>query len=386
MAELTRLSKLLCDSDSLVRAIATGRRKGHRVDHRRVELRYVDLKGGRHLQVTAYDETQAHTTNHPDPREAIADLVAVPFANWHVETLTHVHQIRVTKRGEVHWHERAQAGSVDHGHDQGKSRLLAADEPIFAALGLSDAKGRIKPSKQAKYRQVEDFLRILVPSVTAARKSGLLPEGEALRMVDLGCGNAYLTFAATVLLAKQGPVDVIGVDVKQQSRVHNSKVATELGMDQVSFEVGEIAEVSLPWRPHVVLALHACDTATDECIARAVEWGAPLILAAPCCHKDLSGQLRATEVPARYRAFVRDGILRERFADTLTDAVRASLLRTRGYRVEVMEFVDSAHTPRNTLIRATLTGAVQADDSAELIAELGLKPRLGKLLAEVGQT
>ena len=89
---------------------------------------------------------------------------------------------------------------------------------------------------------------------------------------------------------------------------------------------------------------------------------------------------------AKYRALVRDGILRERFADTLTDAVRASLLRTRGYRVDVMEFVDSAHTPRNTLIRATLTGAVQADDSAELIAELGLKPRLGQLLAELGQS
>ena len=386
MADLTRLSQLLCDADSLVRAIATGRRKGHRVDHRRVELRYVDLKGGRHLQVTAYDETQAHTTNHADPVETIAGLVAAPFANWHVETLTQVHQIRVTKRGEVHWHERAHTGSVDHGHDQGKRRLLAGDEPIFAALGLSDAKGRIKPSKQAKYRQVEDFLRILVPSVAAARKSGLLPEGEPLRMVDLGCGNAYLTFAAAVLLAKQGPVDVIGVDVKQQSRAHNSKVATDLGLDQVRFEVGEIAEVTLPWRPHVVLALHACDTATDECIARAVEWGAPLILAAPCCHKDLSGQLRATEVSAKYRALVRDGILRERFADTLTDAVRASLLRTRGYRVDVMEFVDSAHTPRNTLIRATLTGAVQADDSAELIAELGLKPRLGQLLAELGQS
>jgi SAM-dependent methyltransferase len=386
MADLARLSQLLCDADSLVRAIATGRRKGHRVDHRRVELRYVDLKGGRHLQVTAYDETQAHTSNHDDPGAVIARLVEVPFANWHVETLTHVHQIRVTKRGEVHWHERAHTGSVDHGHDQGKRRLLAGDEPIFAALGLSDAKGRIKPSKQAKYRQVEDFLRILVPSVAAARKSGLLPEGEPLRMVDLGCGNAYLTFAAAVLLAKQGPVDVIGVDVKQQSRAHNSKVATDLGLDQVRFEVGEIAEVTLPWRPHVVLALHACDTATDECIARAVEWGAPLILAAPCCHKDLSGQLRATEVSAKYRALVRDGILRERFADTLTDAVRASLLRTRGYRVDVMEFVDSAHTPRNTLIRATLTGAVQADDSAELIAELGLKPRLGQLLAELGQS
>ncbi|MEI2671976.1 MAG: SAM-dependent methyltransferase [Marmoricola sp.] len=385
MADLAKLAQLLADSESLVRAIATGRRKGHQVDHRRVELRYVDLKSGRHLQVTSYDETQAHTSNHDDPGAVIARLVEVPFANWHVETLTHVHQIKVTKRGEVHWHERAQPGSVDRGHDQGKQRLLDPGEPIFAALGLSNADGQIKPSKQAKYRQVEDFLRLLMPAVEGAHKAGLLPVDQPLRVVDLGCGNAYLTFSAAVLLAKQGPVEVIGVDVKEQSRVHNSKVATDLGLDRVRFEVGEIAEVALPWRPHVVLALHACDTATDECIARAVEWEAPLILAAPCCHKDLSRQLRATKAPARYRALVRDGILRERFADTLTDAVRASLLRARGYRVDVVEFVDSAHTPRNTLIRATLTGAVQADDSAALIAELGLEPKLGQLLADVRQ-
>lgn len=380
MADLQRLADLLGDPESLVRAVASGRRKGQQVEFRRVELRYVDLKGGRRLQVTSYDDTQAHTANHDDPREVIAHLVGQPYANWHVDTATEMHQIKVTKRGEVHWHQRTQSAVVDRSHDQRKQRLLDESEPLFKALGLSDVQGRIKPSKQAKYRQVEDFLRLLLPSVEAARDSGLLPTDEPLRVVDLGCGNAYLTFAATVLLAKQGPVEVIGVDVKEQSRSHNAKVAAELGLDQVSFEVGEIAGLTLPWRPHVVLALHACDTATDECLARGVEWQAPLILAAPCCHKDLSRQLRATQVPASYRPLVRDGILRERFADTLTDAVRAALLRAKGYRVDVVEFVDSAHTPRNTLIRATWTGREQEDESAGLVAQLGLSPKLSELL------
>ncbi len=107
----------------------------------------------------------------------------------------------------------------------------------------------------------------------------------------------------------------------------------------------------------MVLALHACDTATDEALARAVEWEAPLVLAAPCCHHDIAAQLRRNPTPAPYAMLTRHGILRERFADTLTDALRASLLRLQGYRVEVMQFVESKHTPRNTMLRAVRTGA-----------------------------
>ena len=122
------------------------------------------------------------------------------------------------------------------------------------------------------------------------------------------------------------------------------------------FVVGGITEVVLDPAPEVVLALHACDTATDDALARAVAWESPLVLAAPCCHHDIAAQLRRTPTPAPYALLTRHGILRERFADTLTDAVRASLLRLQGYRVDVMQFVESKHTPRNTLLRAVRTG------------------------------
>ena len=122
------------------------------------------------------------------------------------------------------------------------------------------------------------------------------------------------------------------------------------------FVVGGITEVVLDPAPEVVLALHACDTATDDALARAVAWESPLVLAAPCCHHDIAAQLRRTPTPAPYALLTRHGILRERFADTLTDAVRASLLRMQGYRVDVMQFVESKHTPRNTLLRAVRTG------------------------------
>jgi hypothetical protein len=205
-------------------------------------------------------------------------------------------------------------------------------------------------------------------------------------VVDLGCGNAYLTFAAERFLAgvRGLPVHLIGVDVKEQSREHNEKVAGELGLD-ATFVVGSIGGVTLDPAPEVVLALHACDTATDEALARAVEWQASLVLAAPCCHHDVAAQLRKAPTPAPYAMLTRHGILRERLADTLTDALRATLMRLQGYRVDVVQFVESKHTPRNTLLRATragapVTGGSLRRDYDDLVATWGIHPKLAELL------
>jgi SAM-dependent methyltransferase len=392
---LARIRRHLLDSDTLVRTVASGRQKGQHPQWRRAELRWVDLKAGRHLQVTSYDATQAHTANHllGDAAAAAVDaLLAEPFGNWHVETSTQVLQLRVTKKlaAITHTKDRPEGVTAERAHDREKDRLLPEDDPIFAALGLADPQGRIKPSRQAKYRQVEEFLRILDASIsdTLGKQLRQPTADDPLRIVDLGCGNGYLTFAAHRFLTERRglPVRLVGVDVKEQSREHNSRVAAELGIE-ADWVVGSIDEAELPERdahPDVVLALHACDTATDEALARAVEWGAPLVLAAPCCHHDISAQLRKAPAPEPYRALTRHGILRERFADTLTDALRASLLRLRGYRVEVMQFVESRHTPRNTLLRAVRTGS-PADDAArqeydELVGSWRITPRLATLL------
>jgi SAM-dependent methyltransferase len=401
--EWVRLRAAVLDADRLVRALASGRRKGQPApvvegrEVRRVEARIVDLRAGRHLQVTSYDATQARTTNHALGKEAAAAvdaLLALPFANWHVDTTGETFQLRVTKKGVPMLHASARDGEVEvsHQHDRAKARLLAEDDPVLVALGISDAQGRVKPTRQAKYRQVEEFVRLLAASLDEALAQGHLRTptvDDPLRIVDLGCGNAYLTFAAhrflTAPVAEGGrglPVRMTGVDVKQQSADHNAQVATSLGID-ADFVVGSIADASLDRAPDVVLALHACDTATDDALARAVDWGAALVLAAPCCHHDIAAQLRTAPAPAPYAMLTRHGILRERFADTLTDALRASLLRREGYRVDVVEFVESAHTPRNTLLRAVRTGTA-ADDPArdydDLVDAWGVRPRLGELL------
>ncbi|MBM9460924.1 SAM-dependent methyltransferase [Nocardioides sp. zg-536] len=395
---LARVRADLLSTDALVRAVASGRRRSETPPWRRVELRWVDLKAGTHLQVVCYDATQAHTSNHALGEAAAAEvdrLLAEPYGNWTTETTEHRLSLRVTKKGAAAVHTAAAdpaAGEApDRSHDRAKERMLAEDDTVFAALGMTDAKGRIKPTRMAKYRQVEDFLRILDASITEARSRGRLrtptPE-RPLHVVDLGCGNGYLTFAAHRLLAgRRGlPVRLTGVDVKEQSRDHNAAVAASLGID-AEFVAGTIGDVELDTPPDVVLALHACDTATDDALARAVAWRAPLVLAAPCCHHDIAAQLRRTPPPAPYAALVGDGILRERFADTLTDALRSLLMRSRGYKVDVMEFVDSQHTPRNTLLRAIGGGAGGGAGAAaaeqeydDLVATWQIRPRLGELL------
>jgi SAM-dependent methyltransferase len=398
---LNRMRSLVLDDQTLVRALASGRQKGQTPRWRRVEMRYVDLKAGRHLQVTAYDERQAHTSNHPvgeAARTAADELLDEPFGNWHVETTTETHQVRVTKKLEAMVHTRARteqdAEAPRRQHDRAKPRLLPEDDPALVAVGISDAQGRVKPSRQAKYRQVEEFLRDLAGSLDDAIASGRLrtpTAADPLRVVDLGCGNAYLTFAAHSYLTRvRGlAVSMVGVDVKEQSYRHNSEVAGRLGVaDSLRFLQGDIGSVTLDETeaPDVVLALHACDTATDDALARAVLWDASLVLAAPCCHHDVAAQLRRTPTPAPYTLLTRHGILRERFADTLTDALRAGVLRVLGYRVDVIEFVESQHTPRNTLLRATRTGAPASTGARQELEDLvrtwNVHPRLADLLEE----
>lgn len=391
---LNRMRSVILDPSLLVKAVASGKQRGSAPKWRRAEIRYVDLKAGRHLQITTYDATQAFTANHPvgDP-SALDDLLDVPFANWVVTTATEQTQIqaKTPTTALVSTTEIAAPAEIERGHDQAKQRLLPESDPVFRVLGLSDKDGRLKPSRQAKYRQVEEFLRQLDAALTDAMKSGKVrtpTAEEPLRIIDLGAGNGYLTFAAQRYLTevRELPVVVTGVDVKEQSREHNSKIAAELGV-HAEFVAGTIEGVQLAEKPDVVLALHACDTATDDALARAVEWEAPLVLAAPCCHHDIAAQLRKAPTPAPYAMLTRHGILRERFADTLTDALRASLLRLSGYRVEVVQFVESQHTPRNTMLRAIRTGSPVKGGSVkkeydELVAEWGVRPKLGELLSE----
>jgi SAM-dependent methyltransferase len=369
---LAEVRDLLLDP-GLTRAVAAGRRRGAAPSVTRAEVRPVALKAGPKLQIVTDDGARPFTRNvapGAEAAEAVDALLAEPFGNWHVETATATVQVRVTKKGDAQVH-RAAAVSAPTGqsHDRQKQWLLDPGDPLFTVIG----------GNAAKRRQIDAFLRAL-----AATLPDELP--TPLRVVDLGCGNAYLTFAAyRYLTARGAQVQVVGVDVREDQRVRNTAVAAELNCaDDVTFVAGTIEAAELPFTPDLVLALHACDTATDEALARAVRWQSRWVLAAPCCHHDIAAQLKGGVAPAPFTELTRHAIMRERFADVLTDSLRASLLRLNGYRVEVVEFIDSAHTPRNLLLRArrTETAPTEAQQAEydSLTTQWGVTPALARMI------
>jgi hypothetical protein len=388
---LASLRPLLLDA-ALVRAVAAGRRRGTAAPGR-AELRPVDLGRDRirHLQVITTAEGGGPITRNLPPGEdaaaAVDALLAEPFGSWYVEAAGRVVQLRVTKRGDAQVHETRQDRERDPDpapHDRVKQRLIDPGDPLFAALG-ADA---------AKRRQVDAFLRQLAPLARDATARAAA-EGRPLHVVDLGCGNAYLTFAAHRYLSglpdlPAGGVRTVGIDVRAELASRNTELAGSLDLAGLEFITGEIAHTEPGSSPvDVVLALHACDTATDDALARAVRWRARAILAAPCCHHDVQQQIdagrRSGEIPPHpYAALTRHPILKERFADVLTDALRADLLRLLGYRVDVVEFVASRHTPRNALVRAAFTDAPASArriaEYTDLVAAWRLRPALARLL------
>ena len=285
--------------------------------------------------------------------------------------------------------ERAAKKALSHDRQKSGSCPL----PTRRHVGVSTKDGSaIKADRRDKYKQVEEFLRLVDAAVDSARTGGHMSHGTSARptrLVDLGCGNAYLTFGAYALLnrTRGQPLEVVGVDVKRQARETNRR-GIRAGVGEGLRGRGGPSPGRIPaLRPgerdqsppggdqsppgkstsepevDIVLALHACDTATDEALVRAVRWNAPLTLVAPCCHHDL--QTRVRDAPTKRPSLsptLRHGILRERIGDALTDSFRAHIMRLLGHRVDVVEWIGGEHTPRNTMIRAVRTNARAAPE------------------------
>jgi SAM-dependent methyltransferase len=377
-ATFAELEALFAQTDSLVRVVLSGRRRNMQTPNERIDIRPVALKDGIAIQVSHSDGRQMTSKNY-----APADA---PFANILLEHTQGSLALRITKKGEALVHRESTKHEQDLSHDRTKSRLLDASDPFLIAVGISDAKGQVKPSKMDKYKQVEEFLRLLMPALTSAISAGHIhqpTEKNPLTIVDLGCGHAYLTFAAHQYLRSQGvAVKVIGIDVRTAARDRNNEIARQLGVDKtIEFRAEEIADTTLT-TADIAIALHACDTATDDAIAWTIHADAKLALIAPCCHHDIQAQMN--EIPEPWSLLTRNGIMKERLGDLLTDALRMQIMKLRGYRVEAIEFVGGEHTPRNLMIRAVKTGAV-ADPAEErkyeeMLTLWKVKPALATLL------
>jgi len=372
--------------EKIARIVLSGRRRNLQTATERIDIRPVIIKDSLHFQVSTSDGRAVTTKNYLPTDLPIDEYIRSGYSNILIEGIEENFALRITKKDEPMISISPGAGTVDLAHDKKKERLLDASDPFLREVGISDLSGQTKPSKSDKYRQVEEFLRLLAPTLSNAIEAGHVnkPSSESpLTIVDLGCGHAYLTFAAHQYLRSIGmDVKVIGIDVRTTSRDRNNEIAKKLGItDSIEFRAEEIADTAVS-HADVAIALHACDTATDDAIAWAVKAEAKLLMIAPCCHHDIQSQL--SDSPEPWSLITRYGIMRERLADLLTDSLRMQILKLRGYRVEAIEFIGGEHTPRNLMIRAVKTGApveaIEVTRYEEMIAAWKVKPALARLL------
>ncbi|HEX3045997.1 MAG TPA: SAM-dependent methyltransferase [Bacillota bacterium] len=324
----------------------------------RVKVRPVNLRGEQKIQFSFFDPKKDITKNFSGARALaqLDQLLDLAFGQIYLQTLSEELQIKLNKKGNVLiTRKKAQCDAKPEpeskgAHNHQKNHPLPAEkpDPFLQAIGIMNSQGKILGSYQAKYRQINEFLRVIEQTI---------PESiTPLRIIDCGCGSAYLTFAAYHYLTHgcRRPVRVFGVDRNAELIEKCRGLRDSLGWPEadLDFQVADIGEFTPPEPPEMVLSLHACDTATDAVIAKGILWRSRVILAVPCCQHELHNQLQAP----LFRPALRHGILKERLADILTDTFRALLLRIMGYQTKVIEFITPDATAKNLLIKAEKTG------------------------------
>jgi len=311
-------------SPQFVRAVLSGQRRNLQTQYLRIDIKPVLLKDGLKLQIVSSDGKKDFTKNVAADFD-FAQLLNSGYANLLVDTETESFQVKVSKKDEALLSVSKVRLSRELSHDRQKQRMLAEGNQVFKALDMTDILGRIKPSKMDKYKQVDEFLRLINQTLD----SQLLPKDE-INVVDLGCGHAYLTFAVQEFLTdKYSKVLILGVDERQDSKQHNEKVAAKLKVD-AKFIAAKIADTP-DQKVDIAIALHACDTATDDAIYWAVKNDAKVIMAAPCCMHELQTQIK--DSPEPWELLTKYGLVKERLVDLITDSLRAQILKLLGFRL-----------------------------------------------------
>ncbi len=245
------------------------------------------------------------------------------------------------------------------GNNKDKNHILTGSEPFLIALGVSDKNGRPHDKKRSKLRQINRFLEYV------RDYEKYLPENQDLTVCDLCCGKSYLSFAVYYYFAnvKCRKIKMIGVDLKQDVIDYCNSVASSVGFDGLSFVCGDVAAFEPTDLPQLVVSLHACDTATDLVLQKAVKWRAKVILSTPCCHHEMNHKLNCPSL-----SFIAEhSMLKQKFCDAATDALRLKMLESEGYSTEAVELVDPDDTPKNILLRAVLTGKQSERTRAEYL-------------------
>lgn len=398
MEELQKLFETVLNKDFIRAVISNPREKGGIV---KVKIRPLELKGQLVFQFESFTAKQAFHKNL-DRDAAVQELsgCAGEFRQMQIETADAEYTVLISKKGKAtikRKQRREKAQVADLSHNRQKRYILEEGKfvPFLHDLGVMAEDGKIVRSRTDKFRQINRFLEFI---------EDILPQldrDRELTILDFGCGKSYLTFAMYYYLheLKGYDIRIVGLDLKADVIRHCGRLAEQYGYDKLTFLTGDIADYDGVDQVDMVVTLHACDTATDYALAKAVGWNAKVILSVPCCQHELNAQFSAGGGSGDgLLAPVMDyGLLRERFAALVTDGLRAKYLERAGYETQVLEFIDMEHTPKNILLRAVKrngdkikntaaeSAAVRraADDIVKCEQFLQASPTLGRLLSDI---
>ena len=398
MEELQKLFETVLNKDFIRAVISNPREKGGIV---KVKIRPLELKGQRVFQFESFTAKQAFHKNL-DRDAAVQELsgCAGEFRQMQIETADAEYTVLISKKGKAtikRKQRREKAQAADLSHNRQKRYILEEGKfvPFLHDLGVMTEDGKIVRSRTDKFRQINRFLEFI---------EDILPQldrDRELTILDFGCGKSYLKFAMYYYLheLKGYDIRIVGLGLKADVIRHCGRLAEQYGYDKLTFLTGDIADYDGVDQVDMVVTLHACDTATDYALAKAVGWNAKVILSVPCCQHELNAQFYAGGGSGDgLLAPVMDyGLLRERFAALVTDGLRAKYLERAGYETQVLEFIDMEHTPKNILLRAVRrngdkikntaaeSAAVRraADDIVKCEQFLQASPTLGRLLSDI---
>lgn len=315
--------------------------------------RLVELKGKLYLALERFcTDGKALHQNIPaeNAAEAVAEMVPSQYQALNIQTPSGNCEVKVSKKGKVTVLDRIKrnaAAPVELTHNRKKQYIIADDEPVdfLVELGVQDAKGRIFDKKRSKFRQINRFLELV------ADVESHIITGDELYILDLCCGKSYLSFAVYYYFTRiRGcKVTMDCVDLKTDVIEFCDSVAKKLGYDGLHFMAGDIRSFEIRRTPDLTVSLHACDIATDIVLAKGIDSGSRVILSTPCCHHEMMHQLKPRGEAADF--LLEHSILKQKFADAATDALRCRLLQLMGYEVGALELIDPEETPKNVLIR-----------------------------------
>ena len=382
-----QVKRLALDEQIFVRLTMKGQSQDAGTSWRQVIVRPVLIKNERYLQFSYFSQKQDITRNYrgSETSQKLDEILALPFNTIVVQSMMEDLRVQITPKGKVilHRDKTAQAGREPQlAHDLSKKLLLPADKPdsFLQATGIMDDQGRVRPSMQGKFSQINEFLKLLEHTGEIERF-----DKTPVRILDCGCGSAYLAFAAYHYLndVRGIPAHLTGIDTNATLIQKDNRQSEELGFSHACFQKSAIIDYVTQESPDIVLALHACDTATDEAIYQGIVSESRLIMCAPCCHHHLHGQLHPMKP---FTPVFQDGILKQRLSDILTDTFRALVLRIMGYKTDVVEFVSPEHTDKNLMIRAVRGSqrnkARYIQEYLDLKKYWGVTPYLETLLGE----